>query len=150
MDMADEYITVAQVRERLGNISKAKMAQLIADGHFTAHPNLLDLRSKLIKVTEVEDLLKNRGINIDEYVTVGQLRKLLGNINKAKMAQLIAKGYFATYPNPLDERSKLIRKADVDAFLSNGAVAHRRRNKSEAPSHATRRRGTSAGDSSTR
>jgi excisionase family DNA binding protein len=57
--MADEYITVAEARERLGNISKAKMAKLIADGKIPTHDNALDGRSKLIRIEDLEAFLSS-------------------------------------------------------------------------------------------
>ena len=49
----EEYITVAEARQRLGDISKTKMAHLITEGKIATYPNGLDARSKLVKVADL-------------------------------------------------------------------------------------------------
>jgi len=49
----EEYITVAEARQRLGDISKTTMANLIHKGKITVIPNGLDARSKLVKVSDL-------------------------------------------------------------------------------------------------
>ncbi len=50
-------------------------------------------------------------------MTVGEARAYLG-ISKKKMAVLIASGELVTEPDPLDNRVKLIRRADVEALAA--------------------------------
>ena len=51
-----------------------------------------------------------------EYMTVADARDLLG-VSARKIAQMIAEGTLPTEPHPLDKRSKLVRRADVDALM---------------------------------
>jgi len=62
---------------------------------------------------------------MSEFVTVGEARKRLGGISKAKMAQLIQDGVLPTYPNALDKKSKLIKLSDIGKLIASGAVARR-------------------------
>jgi excisionase family DNA binding protein len=50
-----------------------------------------------------------------DYLTVAEAQELLG-VTKRKIAQLIEDGLLPTEPNPFDKRSKLIRRADVEAL----------------------------------
>lgn len=60
-----------------------------------------------------------------EYMTVADARDYLG-ISKAKMTRLIEEGILATEPNLLDKRSKLVRRADVEALRKVPGVAARK------------------------
>ena len=50
-----------------------------------------------------------------QYLTVAEARDFLG-VSKKKIAQLIADGVLKTEDNPLDKRSKVVRRADVEAI----------------------------------
>jgi excisionase family DNA binding protein len=50
-----------------------------------------------------------------EYMTVAEAQEYL-EVTKVKISQLIAKGLLPTEPNPFDGRSKLVRRADVEAL----------------------------------
>lgn len=49
------------------------------------------------------------------FMTVAEARDYLG-VSKKKIADLIEKGVLTTEPNPLDNRSKLIRREAVEAL----------------------------------
>lgn len=49
------------------------------------------------------------------YMTVSEARDFLG-VSKKKIASLIEDGVLTTEPNPLDKRSKLVRRQDVEAL----------------------------------
>jgi excisionase family DNA binding protein len=48
-----------------------------------------------------------------EYITVAEARDYLG-ISRGKMTSLIKNGKLTAIENPLDSRSKLIKRADVE------------------------------------
>lgn len=50
-----------------------------------------------------------------EYMTVAEARDFLG-VSRTKIADLIEKGVLAAEPNPLDNRSKLVRREAVEAL----------------------------------
>lgn len=50
-----------------------------------------------------------------EYMTVAEARDFLG-VSRRKIADLIEKGVLAAEPNPLDNRSKLLRREAVEAL----------------------------------
>lgn len=50
-----------------------------------------------------------------EYMTVAEARDFLG-VSRKKIADLIEKGVLVSEPNPLDNRSKLVRREDVEAL----------------------------------
>ncbi len=52
----EEYLTVAQARERLG-VTKPVIARLIREGILHAEPHPLDKRVKIVKRSEVEALV---------------------------------------------------------------------------------------------
>jgi hypothetical protein len=52
-----------------------------------------------------------------EYVSVAEAREILG-VSKPRMAEILKKGLLAWEPNPVDERGKLIRRADVEALAA--------------------------------
>ena len=52
----------------------------------------------------------------DVFITTRKAQELLG-ISKGKMTDMIERGEIKTYPDPLDKRVKLIKKADVEAIL---------------------------------
>jgi len=54
----------------------------------------------------------------DEFVTVAEARALLG-VTKYKMTDLINRGVLKTFDNEADRRSRLIRRADVEALKPN-------------------------------
>jgi excisionase family DNA binding protein len=49
----------------------------------------------------------------DQYMTVGEARDYLG-VSRAKMTRLIESGELPAEENPLDKRSKKVRRADVE------------------------------------
>lgn len=51
-----------------------------------------------------------------EYMTVEEVRKELG-ISKVTIARLIKEQVIKVEPNPLDRRSKLIRRRDLEKFM---------------------------------
>lgn len=51
----------------------------------------------------------------DEYISVAEARELL-RVSKPRMAKLLAEGTLAWEPNPVDRRSKLVKRADVQAL----------------------------------
>lgn len=54
----------------------------------------------------------------DEYITVAEAREILG-VSKPKMTRLLKEGkLLRTEPNPLDQRSKLLRRAEVEALAA--------------------------------
>jgi excisionase family DNA binding protein len=53
----------------------------------------------------------------EEYVTATQALALL-QVSKSKLAAMIKSGELPTYPNPRHKQVKLIKKADIDAWLS--------------------------------
>jgi hypothetical protein len=53
-----------------------------------------------------------------EYVTVAEAREILG-VTKYKMTDLIYRGVLKTFDNEADRRSRLIRRADVEALKPN-------------------------------
>jgi hypothetical protein len=52
-----------------------------------------------------------------EYVTATQARELLG-IGPGKLAELISNGTLPTHENPLNKRSKLIKRSDLAPLLA--------------------------------
>ncbi len=52
-----------------------------------------------------------------EYMTVGEARKYL-SVSKKKIAQLVANGTLPTVKDPLDSRSKLAKRSDVEALAT--------------------------------
>jgi hypothetical protein len=56
----------------------------------------------------------------DDLMTVGVARELLG-VGKKKMAELIKSGVLATEDDPLDRRTKLVKRADVEALAARSA-----------------------------
>jgi hypothetical protein len=52
-----------------------------------------------------------------EYVTATQAREILG-IGKGKLAELIDNGTLPTHENPLNKRSKLIKRSDLAPLLA--------------------------------
>jgi excisionase family DNA binding protein len=54
-----EYLTVAEAREML-QVTKRRIAEMIEDGTLPAEPNPFDRRSKLIKRSDVVELLRKR------------------------------------------------------------------------------------------
>lgn len=53
--MADEKMTIAEVREYLG-VSNKKMSRILSEGELTATVDPLDKRVKLVKRRDVEAL----------------------------------------------------------------------------------------------
>ncbi|HEV2461954.1 MAG TPA: helix-turn-helix domain-containing protein [Ktedonobacterales bacterium] len=58
----------------------------------------------------------------DEYMTVAEARDALG-VSKRKIAQLIDEGVLPAEPNTLDKRSKVVKRADVEALKKRPGVA---------------------------
>jgi len=50
-----------------------------------------------------------------EYVTIAEARDILG-VSKPRMAELLRAGTLMAEENPLDKRSKLVKRADVEAL----------------------------------
>ena len=50
-----------------------------------------------------------------EYVTIAEARAILG-VSKPRMAELLREGALIAEENPLDKRSKLVKRADVEAL----------------------------------
>jgi hypothetical protein len=55
---------------------------------------------------------------LDELITLSEAKEILG-VSHAKMSRLIQKGTLAAIINPLDNREKLVRKADVLSLIPN-------------------------------
>jgi excisionase family DNA binding protein len=65
-----------------------------------------------------------------EYVTATEATRLL-DVSKAKMAKLLSNGEIPYVSDPRNERAKLIKRTDIDAWLAKAPrpkVPHRRRN----------------------
>jgi excisionase family DNA binding protein len=61
----------------------------------------------------------------EEYMTVAEAREYLG-VSKRKITQFIEDGVLRTEPNIFDKRSKLIKRADVEALMKTpGGVARK-------------------------
>lgn len=58
--MAETLITTRKAREMLG-VSRGKMTDMIEKGEILTYPNPLDKRVKLIRKSDVEALLAQRG-----------------------------------------------------------------------------------------
>lgn len=56
---ASEYVTVAVARDML-RVTKRRIAEMIEEGTLPSEPNPFDKRSKLIKRSDVEALLRKR------------------------------------------------------------------------------------------
>ena len=57
-----------------------------------------------------------------EYMTVSEAAAYLG-VSNPKMTRLIQSGVLPTVENVLDKRSKLVRRADVEALRRQGRPA---------------------------
>jgi excisionase family DNA binding protein len=53
----------------------------------------------------------------DEFITATEARERLG-VSRGKMTAMLAKGELAWRPDPRNARAKLIRVADVEAWLA--------------------------------
>lgn len=65
----------------------------------------------------------------NEYVTATEATGLL-DVSKVKMAKLLSTGEIAYISDPRNERAKLIKRTDIDAWLARAPrpkVPHRRR-----------------------
>jgi hypothetical protein len=62
MSDEQEFITASEARKRLGNISQWKLAALFSSGTLPWYPNVLDHRSKLVRVSELEDLIRHGAV----------------------------------------------------------------------------------------
>jgi excisionase family DNA binding protein len=51
-----------------------------------------------------------------ELLTLSEAARVLG-VSRPKMTRMVSKGLLVTHNNPLDERTKLVRRADVLALL---------------------------------
>src|SRR5260221_14088546 len=60
-----------------------------------------------------------------EYMTVADARDYLG-VSKRKIAQLIESGTLHAEENPLDKRSKSVRRAEGEALKRGGPAMNRR------------------------
>jgi excisionase family DNA binding protein len=68
----------------------------------------------------------------EEYVTATQALALL-QVSKSKLAAMIKSGELPTYPNPRHKQVKLIKKADIDTWLSRAPQLPRRRTPTTLP-----------------
>lgn len=68
----------------------------------------------------------------EEYVTATQALALL-QVSKSKLAAMIKSGELPTYPNPRHKQVKLIKKADIDAWLSRAPRLPSRRTPTTLP-----------------
>jgi excisionase family DNA binding protein len=69
----------------------------------------------------------------EEYVTATEATHLL-EVSKVKMAKLLRSGEIPYIPDPRNERAKLIKRSDIDAWLAKAPrprVPHRRRGQSQ-------------------
>ena len=67
----------------------------------------------------------------NEYVTATEATRLL-DISKVKMAKLLSTGEMPFVADPRNERAKLIKRSDIDAWLAKALrpkVPHRRQEK---------------------
>jgi excisionase family DNA binding protein len=74
----------------------------------------------------------------EEYVTATEARDLLG-VSQYKMTAMIHNGEIATYPDPFNKRAKLIKRADIDAWLAQAKrprKPHKRQNEGEEKDRA--------------
>jgi hypothetical protein len=65
----------------------------------------------------------------EEYVTATEATHLL-EVSKVKMAKLLRSGEILYIPDPRNERAKLIKRSDIDAWIAKAPrprVHHRRR-----------------------
>lgn len=70
----------------------------------------------------------------EEYVTATEATHLL-DVSKVKMAKLLRSGEIPYIPDPRNERAKLIKRSDIDAWLAKAPrprVPHRRRERPPA------------------
>ncbi len=70
----------------------------------------------------------------EEYVTATEATHLL-DVSKVKMAKLLRSGEIPHIPDPRNERAKLIKRSDIDAWLAKAPhtrVPHRRREQPQA------------------
>ncbi len=56
----------------------------------------------------------------EQYMTVGEAREYLGVGNK-KIAKMLKDGTLPSQPDPLDQRSKLVKRSDVEALKARSA-----------------------------
>ena len=62
------------------------------------------------------------GNHSSELLTLSEASLLLG-VSRPKMTRLVSKGLLVTQADPLDERTKLVRRADVLALLERSKKA---------------------------
>ncbi len=70
----------------------------------------------------------------EEYVTATEATHLL-DVSKVKMAKLLRSGEIPYISDPRNERAKLIKRSDIDAWLAKAPrpkVPHRRREQLQA------------------
>jgi hypothetical protein len=53
----------------------------------------------------------------DDFVSLTEAARSIG-VSRNKMWKLVRAGVFTVYENPRDAREKLLKKADVDAYLA--------------------------------
>lgn|SRR5690348_3136696 len=56
----------------------------------------------------------------EQYMTVGEAREYLG-VGNHKMARMLQDGTLPWQPDPLDQRSKLVKRSDVETLASRSA-----------------------------
>ncbi len=70
----------------------------------------------------------------NEYVTATEAVRLL-DVSKTKMAKLLRSGEIPYIQDPRNERAKLVKRSDIDAWLAKAPrprVPHRRREQPQA------------------
>lgn len=70
-----------------------------------------------------------------EYVTAGEALALL-DVSEGKLTAMLKSGELAWRPNPRNKRAKLIKRADIDAWLANAPLPSRREIKEEKARYA--------------
>ena len=70
-----------------------------------------------------------------EYVTAGEALALL-DVSEGKLTSMLKNGELAWRPNPRNKRAKLIKRADIDAWLANAPIPSRREIREEKARYA--------------
>jgi hypothetical protein len=73
--------------------------------------------SPVIALVSIEEGKAEQTMNEEEpeYITIAEARTILG-VSKPRMADLLREGALVAEENPLDKRSKLVKRADVEAL----------------------------------
>jgi hypothetical protein len=73
-------------------------------------------------------ILGKKEVYMQEYVTATEARDILG-VSHKRVTEMLKDGRLAWIPDPLNQRAKLIRRADVDALLASFPRQPKRRAK---------------------